>query len=293
MLGSPGVVTEGLIALLTSSPRIAFLDIDGTIVDHDESIADSTVEAIRSARARGHLVFISTGRSAPEVYPWIRDIGFDGEITAGGGFVEHAGELIIEQTMPERLVEEITELLEALGLDYYLQSHQGVEPHGRVVERLDEVLVAHGAAAPSQHAVARIFADDRMHGRGEVAKAVFIGDSQEDFGRVEAAVHGELRDAVDLITGTIAYLGSASGEISPRGVNKGTAILRALDHLGLDPAQAIGIGDSRNDVEMLRICGVGIAMSGAAPEVVAAADEMTSGVMDGGVWNAFRRHQLI
>lgn len=238
-------------------------------------------------------MFISTGRSAPEVYPWLRDIGFDGELTAGGGFVDYGGELIVEQTMSEELVEELTGLVEGLGLDYYLQSHAGVEPHGRVAERFHQVLVAHGAAAPSQHAVARIFADGRMRGRGEVAKLVFIGDSQEDFGRVEAAIDGGLRDAVDLITGTIAYLGSASGEIFPRGVNKGTAILHILDHLGVEPSRAIGIGDSRNDVEMLQVCGVGIAMAEAAPEVIAVADERTSSVMDDGVWNAFRRHGLI
>lgn len=53
------------------------------------------------------------------------------------------------------------------------------------------------------------------------------------------------------------------------------------------------IGDSDNDLEMLRHAGVGIAMGDARPHVRAAADEVTSAPQEGGIHEAFVRHGLI
>ena len=44
---------------------------------------------------------------------------------------------------------------------------------------------------------------------------------------------------------------------------------------------------------MLKVCGVGIAVGNATDAIKAHADEVTTSVLDDGVWNAFRRHSLI
>ena len=43
--------------------KIVFIDVDGTLVDYDNLLPSSAVEAIRKARVNGHKVYISTGRS--------------------------------------------------------------------------------------------------------------------------------------------------------------------------------------------------------------------------------------
>ena len=50
---------------------IIFFDVDGTLVvgGPREYIPDSAVRAIRSAREKGHLCYLCTGRSAAELYP--------------------------------------------------------------------------------------------------------------------------------------------------------------------------------------------------------------------------------
>ena len=45
--------------------------------------------------------------------------------------------------------------------------------------------------------------------------------------------------------------------------------------LGIDPRRTVGIGDYNNDIEMLRLSGLGIAVKNARPEVKAAADHVT------------------
>lgn len=50
----------------------------------------------------------------------------------------------------------------------------------------------------------------------------------------------------------------------------------------------MAIGDNYNDVEMIQKAGVGIAMGNSVPEVLAAADYVTSSNDDGGLLRALR-----
>lgn len=48
--------------------KVIFIDIDGTLVDYENNLPDSAVEAIQRARKNGHRVYVCTGRSKAEVY---------------------------------------------------------------------------------------------------------------------------------------------------------------------------------------------------------------------------------
>jgi Cof subfamily protein (haloacid dehalogenase superfamily) len=283
-----------------NSPRIAFLDVDGTIIDSGEFIAPSTIDAVRTARANGHLVYLSTGRATVEIYPAIRDIGFDGVISAGGGFAEVGDELVIARTMPESAVARMIDFYERSGFDFYLQSYDEVFPSPGVRQRFAGYLAGDLGDRPptadasvideaDEHPALKAFANVRPYNLVGIAKSVFLGNDLEAFERVDAA----LSDEFHVITGTIPHLGGGSGEVTLAGVNKGSTILRLLEHLDLDVASSIAIGDSSNDIEMLLACGVGIAMGNAVDEIKAVADEVTTAVLDDGVWNAFRRHGLV
>ncbi len=63
-------------------------------------------------------------------------------------------------------------------------------------------------------------------------------------------------------TGDVAWL-----DIGPKGVSKATMLARLCDRLGLDPALTMAVGDSMNDIEMLKWAGVGVLMGHAVPEM--------------------------
>ena len=284
-----------------TAQRIAFLDVDGTIIDAGEVVAPSTIEAVHTARANGHLVYLSTGRASVEIYPKIRDIGFDGAISAGGGFAEIGDDLVIARTMPEEAVARMVGFYEESGYDFYLQAFDELYPspgvRGRFATYLEDDQERRGETRTDlksvtdsdEHPALKAFAHVRPLSYTGIAKSVFLAGDLTAFDRVSAA----LSDDFHVITGTIPHMGKGSGEVTLGGVNKGTTILQLLEKLGLDAASAIGIGDSTNDIEMLQVCGVGIAMGNATDVVKAHADEVTTSVLDDGVWNAFRRHGLI
>lgn len=65
-----------------------------------------------------------------------------------------------------------------------------------------------------------------------------------------------------------------------------------LGRLGIDPAACMALGDGENDVEMLRLCGLGVAVGNAGPPALAASDAITSSNDEDGVARAVERFVL-
>jgi Cof subfamily protein (haloacid dehalogenase superfamily) len=82
----------------------------------------------------------------------------------------------------------------------------------------------------------------------------------------------------DYVVGWTAWL-----DLAPVGVSKAFGLQLVCDELGVDAAEVLAIGDGRNDIEMLRWAGRGVAMGQAVEVVREAADEVTGTVHDEGV----------
>ncbi|MEX5235862.1 Cof-type HAD-IIB family hydrolase [Kocuria arenosa] len=277
------------------SPRIAFLDVDGTILDHGKAIAASTVAAIRDARAAGHLVYLCTGRAAGAIPPEVSAIGFDGAVTNGGAYATSGEETVVAATMPREAVQRLVTYFQDHGLLFFLQTDAAVHASPQVQMKFDAMMRRWGSAhgepdepqtAPQGVPRSRDLAEVDLD---RVAKAVFLGEAADTVTRAQE----ELGDQFHIVPGSMPLPGGSNGEIGMRGTTKGSAIESVLDHLNLDRSVAIGVGDSWNDVEMFQVCGTGIAMGNAAPELKALADETTTSVREDGVWNAFVHHGLV
>lgn len=283
---------------MTSQSRIIFLDVDGTILAHGESIAPSTIAAVRAARERGHLVYLCTGRAAGDINPRVLDIGFDGAISNGGALAVSGDETVLAELMPRAAVERVMAYFDEQGTRYFIQSHAGVyasegvrsfiadfisERRRRHAEDLSTVALAEDVVAAPR------FAPVEEADLDHIAKAVFVSSDPDAVEKTQQA----LGDEFHVIPGSMPLPTGSNGEVGMRGTNKGTGIQAMLSHLGRDAADAIGIGDSWNDVEMFEVCGTAIAMAEADPHLQRIAGEVTTGVLDDGIWNAFVRHGII
>ena len=64
-------------------------------------------------------------------------------------------------------------------------------------------------------------------------------------------------------------------EILPKGVNKGSGLLKMCDLFGIDSHKTIAAGDYYNDVSMIKAAKLGFAVENAVPELKAVADYVT------------------
>ncbi|WP_431804469.1 Cof-type HAD-IIB family hydrolase [Microbacterium sp. bgisy203] len=285
----------------TETPsRTVFVDVDGTILEHGSVIAPSTIAAIRAARANGHLVYLCTGRAEGDIHPTVRAIGFDGAITNGGAFATIGTDLVVSHTMSRPDLDRLVAYFVAHGIHYFLQAHDHIYASPGVFAMMNEFVrlraerraedlrhLGHGDTADLLDAVmtdaAERYSPLDEADLDEIAKAVFVSEASDTVSRAQE----DLGDRFHVIPGSMPLPGGSNGEIGPLGVNKGAAIVEVLGHLGRSAEEAVGIGDSWNDVEMFEVCGVSVAMGNADPELQAKADRVTTGVLDDGVWNAF------
>ncbi|CZR10301.1 Cof-type HAD-IIB family hydrolase [Trichococcus ilyis] len=278
--------------------KIIFLDIDGTLVTDDGWVPASAAEACRQARLNGHEIYLCTGRSKPEIYDFIMEIGFDGIIGAGGGFVELHDGMLYHKTVPASEVRRMVDFFNQHGVDFYLESNGGLFasknflPH---VERCiygdidnDPEAKKRKEETPHPFIAGLIYGEEDLY-KSDVNKACFLQSDKLSFAQIKA----EFENAFDTIQCTVPQFGDDSGELMVPGIHKATAIEALLTHLGISKERTIAIGDGLNDLEMFDYCEIGIAMGNAKEELKAVADHVTSSVDEEGLHQAFRTFGLI
>lgn len=277
--------------------KIIFLDVDGTIVDYDNHIPDSAREAIRKARENGHLVYVCTGRSKAEMPDDIWNIGFDGMIGGNGSYVEHKGQILLHQLIPFETAKRAVDWLEARGLEFYLESNNGLfaSQNFREVARPTLRTYALGKGA-SEDQVLHMEAEDALHGliydgnlyRDDLNKISFILHSYQD--------HLDSKEAFpELKAGTWGGRGEEAlfGDLGVKDINKAYAVDLILDHLDADRTDTIAVGDAKVDIPMLQACQIGVAMGNGGPEILAVADLITDDVGQDGLYKAFEKLNLL
>ncbi|NDR54073.1 Cof-type HAD-IIB family hydrolase [Actinomyces sp. 432] len=282
-------------ATAPARPRIILLDVDGTLVTYTNMLPDSAVRAVRRARAAGHRVYVTTGRSRAEVPERIWSIGLDGMIGGNGAYVEDDGEVLLHRHLSRDDCARIVAWLRARGLTFYLESNSGLYAPESFPDAARDAIRAYAAGKGHDDAASLEVADalpdlvlTEQLVREDVNKISFVLSGPQDIEAARQAFPG-------LLVGTWGGRGHAAlfGDLALPAANKVDAIDVLLRHLGASPGDAVAFGDGAVDVGMLRHCGVGVAMGNAAPGVKAAADLVTDDVEDDGLARAFTRLGLI
>ncbi len=275
--------------------KIIFIDVDGTLVDYDNVLPLSAVKAIRKARANGHKVYISTGRSRAEVYREIWDIGLDGMIGGNGSYVEDSGQVVMHQLLTPEQSRRVVDWLHARKLEFYLESNNGLFASENFATRGEPVMQEYSARKGQDNAAkmtVRQAFPEMIFGaelyRDDLNKVSFILESYEDFLAAKAAFP-------DLQAGTWGGAGETAlfGDLGVKGISKAHAIDKLLQHIGGRIEDTIAFGDAKIDMPMFEYCAVGVAMGNGGEEIKAMADFVTGAVAEDGLFHAFQRLGLI
>lgn len=282
----------------TVRPRAVFLDIDGTYADHGLA-PDAHVQAVRTARRLGHLVFVCTGRPLAMVPAHILEAGFDGTITGAGARVELDGQVLKDTRFDQDLAGRIVDALDAHDVAYILEAPESLHGRTGVDRRLREVLGPIFADRPQHDGVLGTDVDPLedilgpMQYSDDLRAVSYAKISCFDSDVPLKKLVDLLGPQVGLIPSSLSALGDRAGEIFMAGTHKAVGIQVVEEHLGLDRADIVAIGDSANDIEMLEYAGVGIAVEGGHPAVLAVADRFTAGPAGNGVALAFAELGLL
>ncbi|HFI0507696.1 TPA: HAD family hydrolase [Streptococcus suis] len=277
--------------------KIIFLDVDGTLVDYHNRIPESAVRAIRQARENGHLVYVCTGRSRAEMQPELWEIGLDGMIGGNGSYVEHRGQVIMHQLISEEDSRAIVDWLHERGLEFYLESNNGLFASENFRERARETLKIYAMnKGKTAEEVTNQEVEDVMHGmvfdgelyRDDLNKISFVLDSYQD--------HLDSKEAFpQLVAHTWGGRGESAlfGDLGVKDIDKAHAIDVLLEHLGASQKDTVAFGDAKIDIPMLDYCAIGVAMGNGGAEILAMADMITDDVEEDGLYHAFEKLGLL
>ncbi|MCL2516702.1 MAG: Cof-type HAD-IIB family hydrolase [Microbacteriaceae bacterium] len=251
------------------------LDVDGTLIRHDESISDAVLAAVARVQALGHEVTLATGRSWETARPILERFSLSPEyVVCANGALTMARDLSEPEGYRREWVEtfDATEVLEKIRDHLPRGSYMVEDAMGfrRYTEGMTDWELSNAERVDF----------DQLKGFPTTRVVVTVPElGDEDF--LAMVREMGLKD-VAYSVGWSAWL-----DIAPHGVNKGTALERVRRELGIAPADVLVVGDGRNDIEMLEWAvgggGRGVAMGQAPEEVFEAANEATASVEDDGM----------
>jgi len=258
----------------TWRPKLIALDIDGTLlrwaddtgVIHEE-LSPAVFDAVRRAEDAGAHIVLASGRSVDGMTPVADLLKLHGHgervwIVASNGAVitrYPPVEVVHEETFDARaavaaVLAEFPNALVAVeerGVGYRVnRAFPYGELSGELIETAIEDLVA--------HPVSRVIIRDPT---ATVDDFLELGS--------KLGLHG-----IDYVVGWTAWL-----DLAPIGISKAFGLDHVCRELGIDASDVLAIGDGRNDLEMLRWAGRGVAM-GQAVDVVHDAADHTTGTVD-------------
>ena len=266
---------------------VLFFDVDGTLTSFDpDDMSDkdfsavrpsqTVVEAFRALRDAGHKAFICTGRPLWLIADSLRALDPAGVVAMAGATLEVEGRVVHEDCFDEDVVEELARRMAAAGIEAFFETNVAtfaLEPVGVEQSSLIGTSVVHSTE------------EMRVDGSLRVGKVCLSVPSLARVANDDGFIDCEFE---------LCNTGGQNRELSPKGIDKGVGVARALTYLGREGnAHTFGFGDSGNDLGMLASVETAVAMGNAMPEVKAVADYVTDDVAHDGTVTAMRHFGLI
>ena len=239
-------------------------DLDGTLLRNDKSISQENHDAIEYFKREGGYFTFVTGRmpyTSRSLYDLIRPNAPIGCINGGGIYDFEREEYLWTQLLPR----DAAELVDCVV--------KGVPSVGVQMNSLERVYFCREnerMAKFRKFTGAPNIVGDYKTLDVPVTKVVF-GDEEENIPKIAEVLSNHPRSA------DFDYIRSESTlyEILPKGSSKGNLLPRLAEILGVDMAKTVAIGDYNNDVSMIKMAGVGVAVANAVEEAKAVADIVT------------------
>lgn len=263
--------------------RLVAMDLDDTLLRDDLTISPRVVKAIQKAQTQGVKVTIATGRMPVSARPYAEQLRVDVPvITYHGAMIQQAlsGEILFRQVIPSAVAAEIVRYVLDQGVytQIYLKD--------RVITTKRNNLSRDYARISS----VRIEEADLLTVLSQepegIEKILLMGEG-EDLDQLAPIIRQRYGGKVHITKSKSCFL-----EMTDYKVNKGVALAALAGRLGIAQEEVMAIGDSFNDLEMIKYAGIGVAMGNAPAAIQEQADFVTVTNQEDGVAEAIERYVL-
>ncbi len=270
--------------------KLIALDLDGTTLRSDKTIADKTKEVLKAAMQKGVHVMIATGRGYSSIPKELKSIeGIEYAVCANGADVRRLAD---EKSIYNAFLEE--EAARAV-IDHFKKDGKDIEvfTDGKAYvsqREYDDVVSGRSKfrdkeyMEKTRHPLQDIYNFAYEHAtKIENISVFFPGKSQK-----QEIWNGLLGIKNITITSSFPY----NVEVGGAHTSKANALLHMLDEFGLAADQMMCCGDGQNDIQMFHVAGIAVAMGNADDIVKNEADFVTDTNDNDGVAKAIEKFVL-
>ncbi|MBK3495399.1 Cof-type HAD-IIB family hydrolase [Viridibacillus sp. YIM B01967] len=254
--------------------RILFFDIDGTLYNSEKKIPQTTINAVKKAKANGHEVVIATGRAPFMIKEVLETLEVESYICFNGQYVVYKGRPVFRKPVP-------LEQLKAL-VDYVQKQHKPLVflDDQEMVSSIAEDLKIKESLTSLHYPMPRLDKDFYLT-RPIYQVLLFVNIEEE-------VQYEKTFPELQLIRWH-----THSCDVLNKGVSKAYGIERLLEYTDFSMDDSIAFGDGLNDVEMLTAVGTGVAMGNGHEKAKTAATFVTEHVDKDGLVKAMEKLQLV
>ncbi len=274
--------------------RMIALDLDGTTLAPGGVLAARTKEALETALARGVEVVVATGRcfmSLPREVLAIKGLRY--VITSNGAKISDLaeGRFIYSDCMSEEALHRVMDILESHRSTYTFSTEVFIDGRAYVDRAVYEDVMGKNTLNRSVEYIlttrtpvedVHVFAREHA-GNVENISVVFADESHRQ------AMRGPL-SVVPGTTFTNSF--SYNWELEGENTDKGNALRWLMEQVGVTKEGLMACGDSPNDIAMLHLAALPVAVGNAEPEVKAEAVFVAPPNAEDGVAQAIERYVL-
>ncbi|MFC7441925.1 Cof-type HAD-IIB family hydrolase [Laceyella putida] len=281
--------------------KLIAIDMDGTLLNHEGQVSTANLQAIEMAQAKGVVVAIATGRSHHGARKVLDEIGFGGPLIYLNGSCTQlpSGELVEEIFLPRAKIDELMPLFKEGGTYYEFYTRDGIYRNRDGIEIIKKEMEEIEDANPLIHRWLESFTErrqhrieDRVEGRYAediladpsigIYKSMVLSTDLHKLKRIRARVEAQADVAV-------ASSSTYNFEVNHPEAQKGIAVKKLANRLDIPMEEVMVIGDNQNDLSMMRMAGISVAMGNAEDEIKEACRFVTKTNEEDGVAFAIQK----
>lgn len=271
--------------------KIVGLDLDGTLLNDQKEITSRTRDILIEAMQRGVIVLPATGRPLAGIPQELLELpGIRYALTANGARIVDIREqkILWEKLVPDHICRTILKIFEEYD------TLREICYNGRSYAESDDLreIGRYISDKPmSDYVLSTRISIPDLWEKIEEMKGCGMDKVQGVFANLEEKQEAKKR--IEELGGL--EVSGAMGnnlEINAPGINKGVGLLKLGGLLGIEREEIMACGDGNNDLQMIRMAGLGVAMANALPEVKGCADYITGTNNQDGVAAAIEKFVL-
>ena len=249
-------------------------DLDETLLHSGHPVSQRNIDAVQKMIDAGVIFTIATGRMYRAALSVVKELQLNDDsiiISYNGASIRTVGgEKIYETFFDSELVRELIEFFHEQN--WHVQLYTGdeffYESKNEFSDLYEGLLKVEGQA---------VGFEGMLNRTAGVFKLLTIGkDHDEMIDRAEI-IKSRFKGRVDAYPSGPRYC-----EIVLPGISKSSAIKILADKFKIDRSEILAIGDSENDLEMIRDAGIGVAPSNATEAVKKVADQIVASCIEDG-----------